>query len=69
MGLNNRKIKNNYFVVIIITVSSLTSLDSSKLIQKRISVNHGASTHLLLHSRNNSSRKEDPRTRNEVHFN
>ena len=27
-----------------------------------------ASAHLLLHSRNNSSRKVDAKTRNEVHF-
>ena len=52
---------------IIIILNCLTSLDSSKPIQKRISVTR-ASAHLLLHSRNNSSRKVDARTRNEVHF-
>ena len=43
----------------IIILSCLTSLDSSKPIQKRISVTTRASAHLLLRSRNNNSRKED----------
>ena len=51
-------------IIIIIILSCLTSLDSSKPIQKRISVNHeglsqGPSAHLLQHSRNNSSRNKD----------
>ena len=42
MDLNNRKITNH---IIIIILSCLTSFDSSKPIQKKISVNHdGLST-------------------------
>ena len=51
-----------------IILSCLTSLVSSKPIQKRISETTRASAHLILLSRNNSTRKEDARQRNEVHF-
>ena len=60
-------ITSNIIKHIIIILSCLTSLDSSKPIQNRISVSQEGTT-LLLHSRNNCSRKEDARTRNEVHF-
>ena len=54
-------------IIIIIIISCVTSLDSSKPIKKRISVNHEG-MYLLLHSRNNSSRKEHAWTRNKVHW-
>lgn len=52
---------NDYFKI-------LTSSDATTAIHKSFSLTTRASTHLILHSCNSSSRKEDAWTRNEVHW-
>ena len=61
-------ISNKITMGIIIILSCLTSSDSSKPIQKRTSVSHDGLIVAITYSLNNSSRKEDARTPNEVHF-
>ena len=57
-------------IIIIIILSCVIPVDSSQPMPKRISVSHGGlSTPIdCFISRNNSSRKEDAWTRNEVHW-